>query len=111
MPDSESSDQHNWAEVIRRISQEPDKANQLDPLTNEQVENSKQDRNLKKRYANGFIWILSVQLIVMNLVFIAAGVGWLKFEQWTLDIYMTGTLAEVFGLVLVITKNLFPVER
>jgi hypothetical protein len=44
----------------------------------------------------------------MNLVFIGAGLKWIEYSQWQLDLYMTGTLLEVFGIVLIITKNLFP---
>ena len=44
----------------------------------------------------------------MNIVFFGVGLEWLKFEEWSLNLYMAGTLAEVFGVILVITKNLFP---
>ncbi|BDY95479.1 hypothetical protein MUTS15_41360 [Escherichia coli] len=42
----------------------------------------------------------------MNGVFIADGAGKLEFEDLTLQLYMGGTLTEVFGLVLVVTKYL-----
>jgi hypothetical protein len=41
----------------------------------------------------------------MNLVFLATGLDYLHLEQWTLNLYMGGTLLEVFGIVLVITKE------
>jgi hypothetical protein len=79
-----------------------------DPLTVEDVEDRKSDRKLKTIYAFSLLSILVLQLAVMNLVFWRTGSGNLSFEKWTLDLYMTGTLAEVFGVVLVITKHLFP---
>lgn len=44
----------------------------------------------------------------MNLAFTAVGLKWMGFERYELELYLAGTLAEVFGIVLVITKNLFP---
>ncbi|WP_213322418.1 hypothetical protein [Klebsiella aerogenes] len=67
----------------------------------------KAEIKLKKSYGKWFLIILAVQLAVMNLVFIADGLKWLNFEALTLQLYMGGTLTEVFGLVLVVTKYLF----
>ncbi|NUL36624.1 hypothetical protein [Kosakonia sacchari] len=63
--------------------------------------------NLKKAYGKWFLIILAMQLLIMNAVFIADGAGKLSFEDLTLQLYMGGTLTEVFGLVLVVTKYLF----
>ncbi len=79
-----------------------------DPLGAEDIEDRRADRKLKKTYACFLLLILVVQLTVMNIVFWRTGSGYLSFEKWTLDLYMAGTLAEVFGVVLVITKHLFP---
>lgn len=62
---------------------------------------------LKKTYGIYFLIILACQLLIMNAVFIADGSGFLTFEDLTLQLYMGGTLTEVFGLVLVVTKYLF----
>ncbi|EEW2051179.1 hypothetical protein HEM55_023625 [Escherichia coli] len=62
---------------------------------------------LKRTYGIWLLLILAVQLAVMNVVFIVVGLNKLAFEALTLQLYMGGTLTEVFGLVLVITKYLF----
>ncbi|MCI9500194.1 MAG: hypothetical protein HFE69_21425 [Enterobacter hormaechei subsp. steigerwaltii] len=62
---------------------------------------------LKKSYGKWFLIILACQLLVMNGVFILDGWKVLSFEDLTLQLYMGGTLTEVFGLVLVVTKYLF----
>lgn len=80
----------------------------VDPLVQSQLDDSQNDRELKKRYANYFIWILVGQLFAMNLAFILVGFKWMEFERYELELYLAGTLAEVFGIVLIITKNLFP---
>ncbi len=81
------------------------------PMLEQKIRNLASDRDMKRLYARGFIAILLVQLIAMNLIFIAAGLEWINFKQWQLELYMGGTLAEVFGIVLVITKNLFPQSK
>ena len=80
----------------------------VDPLTEQKIEDSKNDRALKKRYANWFIGILIGQLVIMNFAFVAVGFKWMGFARYELELYLAGTLAEVFGIVLIITKNLFP---
>ncbi|WP_105457211.1 hypothetical protein [Escherichia coli] len=62
---------------------------------------------LKKTYGIWLLFILAIQLLVMNAVFIVVGFKILEFDALTLQLYMGGTLTEVFGLVLVITKYLF----
>lgn len=80
----------------------------LDPLTEQDVHDRRSDRGLKKLYACCFIVILVLQLLFMNVIFCLAGAGVLTFDANSLRIFMAGTLAEVFGVVFVITKNLFP---
>lgn len=72
------------------------------------------DRELKEYYAKILITILIGQLVVMNIVFILTGIGLLKFSKWILELYMGGmggTLAEVFGVILVITQHHFPIRK
>lgn len=70
-------------------------------------ENLKTDINLKKQFACWFIRILIVQLFVMNGIFFCMGIGWLTFSDLTIQIYMGGTLTEVFGIVLIMCRYLF----
>lgn len=107
MPD-QGGNKGSLASLIKQKISDPNSATPLDPLTQEQINDLQQDRELRKLYAKWFIWILIGQLAVMNLVLVGAGIGYLAFEKWLLDLYMGGTLLEVFGIVLVITKNLFP---
>ncbi|MBO9490351.1 hypothetical protein J7384_08260 [Endozoicomonas sp. G2_1] len=98
------------AASIKASLQDKSKTSATDLLVNERVEDSKADRELKKSYARWFVYILIGQLIVMNIAFFCVGFGWLSFDEWSLNLYMGGTLAEVFGVILVITKNLFPTK-
>ena len=76
-------------------------------LTQDELD-QESDRKLKKTYAYWFVGILIGQLIVMNLVFVAHGLGWLRFDELTLRFYTTSTILEVFGVIYIIVNNLFP---
>lgn len=79
----------------------------LAPMEQEDIDDRRLDRALREKYAKWFVWILIGQLVAMNLVFLLQGVSFVVYDAITLRIYMGGTLAEVFGVVLVITRYLF----
>jgi len=90
------------------LPREENKLDGLDPVTAARVDDQKTDTELKRRYANWFIGILAVQLLAMNVVFVCVGLGILQYkEPLHLNLFMGGTLLEVFGVVLVITRYLF----
>ena len=95
------------SDTIRKSLKDKNKTTPADPLIDEEVENLKADRALKKSYAKWFIGILIGQLAIMNIVFILVGLGFLTYDKWSLNLYMGGTMAEVFGVIFVITRNLF----
>ncbi|EHW2011075.1 hypothetical protein K3C01_003407 [Salmonella enterica subsp. enterica serovar Kentucky] len=101
-------DSSNIGGSILSFSQPALQVSSLDPerqrLNNEAFQ---AEIDLKKTYGKSFLCILAVQLLIMNMVFVADGFQWVFIDDTTLRIYMAGTLTEVFGLVLVVTKYLF----
>lgn len=100
--------------LIARIKEKPIREERvsLDPVTKEDVADRQSDRALREKYAIWIFKILVIQLVIMNYVFVCVGIGWLKYEKrGTLELYLGGTLAEVFGIVLVVTRNLFPTKN
>lgn len=80
----------------------------LDDMQQAAVDDRKTDTKLKKVYAYWFIGILIGQLLLMNAIFAAVGFNWLEFKDPShLNLFMGGTLTEVFGVVFVITRYLF----
>ena len=67
-----------------------------------------QDRKMRKTYANWLMGTMSVQVFVINVIFVLIGCGVLKFEQWTANTFVMATFAEISGLVLLVVKYLFP---
>lgn len=69
------------------------------------------DRALKKTYACWVLGLLIGQLLLMNVVLVLTGLKILTFDEWLIKLYLSGTLAEVFGIVIVITRHLFPRKK
>ena len=65
------------------------------------------DIKLKEKYALVLVLMLGMQLIALDGVFIASGRGFLNFSDLSFNIFITGTLGEIFCLVVVIVKYLF----
>lgn len=65
------------------------------------------DNNLKKQYSKILVWILIIQLVAMNIIFILKGCNKLNFTDTTFNLFITATIAEVFTLVTIIVKYLF----
>lgn len=62
---------------------------------------------LKNKYAVILIVILAIQLVILNVIFILAGLGILKYSDVSFNLFITGGIAEIFVLVRVIVKHLF----
>ena len=93
-------------EILKGSAAQP-----VDPMTQADLDDRKTDRTLKSTYAIWFIYILIGQLLLMNVIVFLAGLKVLVYEEWVLNLFMSGTLAEVFLIVMVITKNLFPTRQ
>jgi hypothetical protein len=82
------------------------------PRTNDYLErlDREQDIKLKRRYARVLLWLLAGQLAVADGVFIAyaqVGAHW-RLSATVIDVWLGATLIEVVGIVLVVTRYLFP---
>ena len=97
-------------EILERVLNEQgaESLESLDPITREDVHDRRSDRTLKRWYAGGLFLLLVLQLAVMNFIFWEVGSKSMAFQPWTLEIYMTGTMAEIFLVVRTVTKHLFP---
>jgi hypothetical protein len=80
-----------------------------------ELKETKQKSNLKlrERYANALLVVLTVQLAVADGVFIkyaATGVHWNVAEP-IMGAWLGAAVIQVIGVVLVVTRNLFPPPR
>lgn len=68
---------------------------------------SKNDGELKKSFAKKLLWVLIIQIVLAYVIFILIGFKILKFSEFTVNLFISGTLLETFGLVNIILKYLF----
>jgi hypothetical protein len=69
-----------------------------------------QDIKLKKKYANWLLWLITIQLVVADAVFVVyarEGKNW-QLEPSVIQVWLIATLVELIGVALVITRYLFP---
>lgn len=69
--------------------------------------NATKDRDLKDKYALIFVILLIIQLVVVCVVFILVGANILKYDEIVLNIFVSGSLLEIFAIVRIIVKYLF----
>jgi hypothetical protein len=102
IPPNEEDIARLFSEILKGPS-----SDQEDLLTAEKIEDIRQDRRLRKSYANKWFWVLLGQLIIVNVIF-----GYLiitrQADNWTFRIYISATLLETFGVIYFITQSLFP---
>ena len=68
----------------------------------------KTERLLKLVFSSVIGVILIVQISILNFLVIQIGQGNLKFDEWTIRLFVTGVFAEIVALVKIIITNLFP---
>jgi|GEM_PF-1863260 len=69
-----------------------------------------QEYELRRTYARWIIVLLGAQLLLANAVFVAfswAGKHW-DLSTAVIDVWLAATVVQVVGIVLVVTRNLFP---
>lgn len=108
--DGPSKEDRPLEDIKRRVDEiilDQSKASPAERMVDEDVKDRTAERELRQRYAFWWLGILVGQLILMNLVFIMVGQGALVIPQLSLNLFMAGTLAEVFLVIRLIVKFLF----
>lgn len=82
------------------------------PPTKEELERAhlQQDLELKKRYGNRLLRLVTVQLAIADVVFVLyfiIGVHW-KLPEGVIYVWLVTTLVELVGVATVVTRYLFP---
>lgn len=68
----------------------------------------KEERGLRRTYANYLLAALFLQILLINGAFFGIGAGYLVVEKWVATTFIMAVFFEVVALVLVIVKYLFP---
>ncbi len=91
----------------KRLAQELDRARQ--EVDTKRARDT-QEIELRRTYANGLLRILTAQLVIADLVFVVfawAGKDW-NLSTAVIDTWLGAVVVQVIGVVLVVTRHLFP---
>lgn len=69
--------------------------------------NIEKDQKLRNIYGIILIVMLFIELVALTVIFILVGANILEYSEATLNLFITGGIAEVFVLVKLIVKYLF----
>ena len=71
---------------------------------------AEQEYGLRRNYAAGILALLAVQFVIANSVFVVfawVGKDW-DLSTSVIDVWLAATVIQVVGIVLVVTRHLFP---
>jgi hypothetical protein len=71
---------------------------------------AEQEHGLRQRYADWIIWLLGVQFVIADAVFVAfawAGLDW-ALPPGVVEAWLAATVVQVIGVVATVTRHLFP---
>jgi hypothetical protein len=80
-----------------------------EPITSLDRQERTQTHNLREKYANGALIAVAVQIGIADTVFVVYGFanGW-NVPAQAMEVWLAATVVQVIGVVLVITRSLFP---
>jgi hypothetical protein len=87
----------------------------LPPSRKERLEGDDLEQliRLKRFYGLGILFLMALQLIVVNAVFVlyaVEGYDW-RPPEGVVQIWLTATFVQIVSVVVVITRSLFPNEK
>jgi hypothetical protein len=94
---------------------DPTPVKALPPSRKERLEGDDLEQliKLKRFYGRGILLLMTVQLVVVNAVFVTyakCGYDWHPPEG-VVQIWLTATFVQIVSVVVVITRSLFPGEK
>jgi hypothetical protein len=113
MPAPGDEDRTLWLTDIGLTDPTPVKT--LPPSRKERLEGDdlEQSIKLKRFYGLGILFLMGLQLVVVNAVFViyaANGYDW-RPPEGVVQVWLTATFVQIVSVVVVITRSLFPGER
>jgi hypothetical protein len=73
----------------------------------------KLNRDLKKSIATKVFNFLAIETVLVLLIVIMHGLTLFGFrlEEWSLNIFITATIAQISAMAVIITRHLFPTDK
>jgi hypothetical protein len=74
----------------------------------QEIEDRKSRRSLRGKVAIGAGLILVLELVIVCLIILGAGLGWLKLSDWVIGTFINGVIVQHYFVIRIIVSNLFP---
>jgi len=76
-------------------------------------DDAEQNIRLKRIVLNRLFWFLGIETFFIFLFALMQATHWLGFglEQWSFDILITATIAQITGMLFVAVRYLFPTSK
>jgi hypothetical protein len=94
--------------TVRELSSEDVPLTDPQHVLSQLVQDRKQARSQRGRYAWGWALVAVLQLGLVDCIVFRVAKGELKVTDWMLNAFIVGTFVEVLGVVYVIARYLFP---
>jgi hypothetical protein len=91
-----------------RVQEANDKSAVTKQLLTSWAAQQNEERKLRKIYAISIIVVLSLQVVMLNILFILLGNGSLSFSDTQINVFFISVFVEIVSLILIVTKYLFP---
>ena len=75
------------------------------------INSFKEDIATKKKYAWVLLRILGLLVFFSSLVFVLIGLGWLTYDEATVNVFLGSVVVQVIGLVALVVKYLFSSDK
>jgi hypothetical protein len=95
-------------DLLDQLRENKERRRHQSAIINAWKQQQTQDRAMRRVYANWLMAVMSLQIVVIHVVFVLIGCGVLKFEPWTANVFITAVFAEISAMVLLVVKYLFP---
>ncbi|MEL7609884.1 MAG: hypothetical protein AAGU74_10290 [Bacillota bacterium] len=97
----------NNIDDLIKVQAATDKSHIIHGLLSSWATQQSQERKLRRLYAICFMFILGIQIILLNTVFILIGLDKLNISDIQFNAFFISVFGEIISLVLIITKYLF----
>lgn len=94
-------------EQIKTIDETSRKWEMNDKVTELFKKSIDSDIKLKGKCALTLVIMLGIQLLFFNIIFVLRGFDIIKYSDQVFNVFISGSLIEIFGLVMVVVKYLF----
>ncbi|ACQ55032.1 hypothetical protein [Clostridium botulinum] len=82
----------------------------LNAIANSFPQEQKLNENLKKKFSRVLLFLLSILIFSIVGIVLFMGTGKLKYNEWTIRLFITGVFIEIVGIIQIIVTSLFPKE-